>query len=422
MIMIWQMDVKTVFLNGSIEEELYMVQPEGFVDPENAGKVCKLQRSIYGLKQASRSWNLRFDEVIKGFGFVQNLEETCIYKKMSGSSVVFLALYVDDILLIGDDVELLNSVKEYLNSKFSMKDLGEAAYVLGIKIYRDRSRRLLALSQSTYLDKILKRFGMEKAKKGSLPVIKNKTLRKAQCPVTEQDKADMTKHPYASAIGSIMYAMLSTRPDVALALSLTSRFQSNPGMAHWIAVKSILKYLNKTKEMFLVYGGCDEELGVTGYVDASFCSDPDDSKSQTGYVFKVNGGAVCWRSGKQPIVAQSTMESEYIAACEAANEAVWLRKFIIELGVFPSAQDPVILFCDNTGAIPNAKEPRSHSTAKHILRRFHVIRQYVQGGEVKICKIHTDLNVADPLTKPLLLDKHVKHQDAMGVRLLPGCN
>ena len=263
---------------------------------------------------------------------------------------------------------------------------------------------------------------MEKAKKGSLPVIKNKVLRKAQCPVTELGKAEMTKHPYASAIGSIMYAMLSTRPDVALALSLTSRFQSNPGMPHWVAVKSILKYLNKTKEMFLVYGDCEEELGVTGYVDASFCSDPDDSKSQTGYVFKVNGGAVCWRSGKQLIVAQSTMESEYIAACEAANEAVWLRKFVIELGVFPSVQDPVVLFCDNTGAIANAKEPRSHSTAKHILRRFHVIRQYVQGGDVKICKVHTDLNVADPLTKPLPLDKHEQHQLAMGVKLLPSCN
>ena len=130
---IWQMDVKTAFLNGNIEEELYMVQPEGFVNPEDVGKVCKLQRSIYGLKQASRSWNLRFDEVIKEFEFVQNKEESCIYKKLSGSSVSFLVLYVDDILLVGNDKNLLNSVKEYLNSKFSMKDLGEAAYILGIK-------------------------------------------------------------------------------------------------------------------------------------------------------------------------------------------------------------------------------------------------------------------------------------------------
>ena len=160
--------------------------------------------------------------MIKGFGFVQNAEETCIYKKMSGSSVAFLVLYVDDILLIGNDVELLKSVKEYLNSKFLMKDLGEAAYVLGIKIYHDRSKRLLALSQSTYLDKILKKFNMHLAKKGFLPVVKGKMLSTTQCLVTALEKADVDGNPYALAIGSIMYAILSTRPDVALALSLMS--------------------------------------------------------------------------------------------------------------------------------------------------------------------------------------------------------
>ena len=209
---------------------------------------------------------------------------------------------------------------------------------------------------------------------------------------------------------------------MALALSLTSRFQSNPGKDHWTAVKNILKYLRRTKDMFLVYGGCEEELGVKGYVDASFDTDPDDSKSQTGYVFMVNGGAVSWRSCKQSTVAQSTMESEYIAASEAANEAVWLRKFVIELGVFPSMRDPVNLLCDNTGAIANAKEPRSHSTAKHILRRYHVIRQYVKEGDIKICKVHMDLNVADPLTKPLPQAKHDQHLDAIGVRFLPNVN
>ena len=229
---IWQMDVKTAFLNGNIEEELYMVQPKGFVDPKDADKVCKLQRSIYGLKQASRSWNLRFDEVIKGFGFVQTYGEACIYKKVSGSSVAFLILYVDDILLIGNDIELLKSVKDYLNSKFSMKDLGEAAYILGIKIYRDRSRRLIGLSQSTYLDKILKKFRMDESKKGFLPMLQGKTLSKTQSPATAEDREVMNKIPYASAIGSIMYAMLCTRPDVAHAISLTSRYQSDPGLEH----------------------------------------------------------------------------------------------------------------------------------------------------------------------------------------------
>ncbi|KAK1629912.1 hypothetical protein QYE76_004227 [Lolium multiflorum] len=412
---IWQMDVKTAFLNGDIEEELYMIQPKGFVDPKNDGKVCKLQRSIYGLKQASRSWNLRFDRVIKDFGFIRTHGEACIYKKVSGSSVAFLILYVDDILLIGNDIELLSSVKGYLNKSFSMKDLGEAAYILGIKIYRDRSRRLIGLSQSTYLDKILKKFRMDESKKGFLPMLPGKVLSKTQGPATADERERMSKIPYASAVGSIMYAMLCTRPDIAHAVSLTSRYQSDPGMEHWTAVKNILKYLKRTKDMFLCYGG-DQELVVTSYTDASWNTDPDDSKSQSGYVFILNGAAVSWSSSKQCTVAKSSTESEYIAASEASSEAVWMKRFIVELGVVPSALDPLVIYCDNTGAIANAKEPRSHKKLKHIKLRFHSIREYIEDGEVEICKVHTDLNVADPLTKALPRAKHDQHQNAMGVR------
>src|SRR3954463_1161907 len=194
-----------------------------------------------------------------------------------------------------------------------MKDLGEAAYILGIKIYRDRSNRLLALSQRTYLEKFLKKFKMDNSKRGLLPVIKGVKLSVTQCTATAKEREEMSSKPYASAIGSIMYAMLCTRPDLALAISLTNRFQSNPGMDHWIAVKNVLKYLRRTKDLVLVYGGCKEELAVTGYADASLGTDPDDSKSQTGYVFMLNGGVISLRTGKQSVVAQSTMESEYIA-------------------------------------------------------------------------------------------------------------
>jgi hypothetical protein len=164
------MDMKIAFLNGNLDEDVYMIQPEGFVDPINARKICKLQKSIYGLKQASRSWNIRFDEVIKGFGFHQNEEEACVYKKESGSVVVFLILYVDDILLIGNDIPMLESVKASLKKSFSMKDLGEATYILGIRIYRDRSKSLIGLSQDTYIDKVLKWFNMEQSKKWFLPM------------------------------------------------------------------------------------------------------------------------------------------------------------------------------------------------------------------------------------------------------------
>ena len=277
------MDVKTAFVHENLIEDVYMIQPEGFVDPTSASKVRKLKRSIYGLRQASRSWNIRFDEVVTGFGFIKSEEDSCLYKKLSGSSIVFLILYVDDILLIGNDVSMLNSVKESLNGKFLMKDLGEVVYILGIKIYRDRSRRLLGLSQSTYIDKVLKRFNMSEAKKWFLPLSHGIRLSETQSPSTSDERSRMSRIPYASAIGSIMYAMICTRPDVAFAISLTSRYQANPGESHWAAVKTILKYLKRTKEMFLVYGG-EEELVVRGYADASFQTDRDDCRSQSGFV------------------------------------------------------------------------------------------------------------------------------------------
>ncbi|KAK8578797.1 hypothetical protein V6N12_069141 [Hibiscus sabdariffa] len=412
---IWQMDVKTAFLNGKLEEDVYMTQPEGFVAPEDARKVCKLQRSIYGLKQASRSWNLRFNEAIQEFGFVRNEDEPCVYKKFSGSIVSFLVLYVDDILIIGNDIPTLQSIKTWLSSCFSMKDLGEAAYILGVKIYRDRSRRLLGLSQSTYIDKVIKRFSMEESKRGFLPMRHGISLSKEMCPSTPQERERMSQIPYASAIGSIMYAMICTRPDLSYALSMTSRYQANPGEGHWTAVKNILKYLRRTKDVFLVYGG-EEELRIKGYTDASFQTDKDDSRSQSGFVFCLNGGAVSWKSSKQDTVADSTTEAEYIAASEAAKEAVWIKKFMTELGVIPSISDAVDLYCDNNGAIAQAKEPRSHQRSKHILRCFHLIREIIDRGDVEICKVNMDDNIADPLTKPLAQQKHDRHTKSLGIR------
>ena len=169
--------------------------------------------------------------------------------------------------------------------------------------------------------------------------------------------------------------------------------------------------------MFLVYGG-EEELIVTGYTDASFQTDKDDSKFQSGYVFTMNGGAISWKSSKQETVANSTTEAKYIAASEAAKEGVWIRKFLIKLGVFPNVSSPLDLYCDNSGAIAQAKEPRNHQKSKHVMRRFHLIREFIERGEIKICKIHTDLNVSDPLTKPLPQPKHEAHTRAMGIRYI----
>jgi hypothetical protein len=194
------MDVKISFLNGNLTEDVYITQPEGFIDPKHAGKICKLQKSIYGLKQASQSWNLCFDEVVKGVGFIKDVEEPCVYKKVSGSALVFLVLYVDDILLIGNDIPMIEAVKSSLRKSFSMKNLGEVAYILGIKIYRDRSNRLIGLSQDAYIDKILNQFNMQDPKKGFLPVSHGITFSKKHCPTNPDEHERMRVIPYALAI------------------------------------------------------------------------------------------------------------------------------------------------------------------------------------------------------------------------------
>ncbi|KAJ9544943.1 hypothetical protein OSB04_024650 [Centaurea solstitialis] len=306
----------------------------------------------------------------------------------------------------------------WINLKQSRKTPTEAAYILGIKIYRNRSKRLIGLSQSTYIDKILKRFRMDESKKGFIPMQHGIVLSKTQCPVSSEDQDKMKSVPYASAIGSIMYAMLCTRPDVAYSVSVTSRYQQNPGEPHWVAVKNILKYLRRTKEMFLVFGGSEDEISVTGYSDASFQTDRDDFRSQSGYVFTLNGGAISWKSSKQDTIADSTTEAEYIAACDAAKEAVWLRNFLSDLRVVASISRLIDIFCDNSGAVAQAKEPREHHKSRHVLRKYHLIREIIGRGDVRICKIPTENNVADPLTKPLAREKHEAHVNSIGMQYL----
>ncbi|GJX87721.1 retrotransposon protein, putative, ty1-copia subclass [Tanacetum coccineum] len=207
------MDIKTTFLNGYLDEDIYMVQPEGFIGHNHPKKVCKLQRSIYGLKQASRSRNKRFDEEIKRFGFTQNLDEPCVYQKASGSNVTFLILYVDDIIIMGNHIPSLQSVKDYLGRCFAI----EAAFILGIKIYSDKSKRLNELGQNAYMDKILKRYRMDNSKRGHILMQERLDLNKTQGASTPEKVKHMQNIPYASAVGSIMYAVRCTRPDVVFA-------------------------------------------------------------------------------------------------------------------------------------------------------------------------------------------------------------
>uniref|UniRef100_A0A8R7JZD3 Retrovirus-related Pol polyprotein from transposon TNT 1-94 n=1 Tax=Triticum urartu TaxID=4572 RepID=A0A8R7JZD3_TRIUA len=285
-----QMDVKTAFLNGMLEEEIYMNQPEGFVERGNEGKVCKLNRSIYGLKQASRQWYILFDNAITSYGFSMTEGDHCIYFKIMGNKFVLLSLYVDDILIASNDKSTLMEVKTWLSSKFDMKDMGEASYVLGVEIRRDRRKRMLGLSQKAYLNNVLQRFSMENCKPVRVPILRGAKLSEEMCAKTPEEKKQMSNILYSSALGSLMYAMLFTRPDICHAVGLLSRYQVNPGPEHWKQIRNTLRYVKGTMDYFLCFNG--HNLQLQGFTDADWQGDLDDRKSTSDYLFTLAGGAI----------------------------------------------------------------------------------------------------------------------------------
>ena len=404
-----QMDVKTAFLNGDLNEEVYMIQPEGFVANDSGKLVCRLKKSIYGLKQASRQWYLKFHSVVTSYGFVENKVDQCIYCKVSGRKFIFLILYVDDILLASSDLGLLHETKRMLSNNFDMKDLGEASFVLGIEIHRNRSCRLLGLSQRAYVDRVLERFSMQLCKPGIAPVCKGDKLSLAQCPQSDIEKAQMKNIPYASALGSIMYAQVCTRPDIAFATGLLGRYQSNPGHDHWVAAKKVMRYLKRTKDYMLIYKHV-QDLQLVGYSDSDFAGCQDEKKSTTGYIFKLAGGAVSWKSEKQKLIASSTMQEEFVACFSATTQAIWLRNLIKELTVFDFVNRPIQLYCDSNSAVLFINNNRGLKGSKHMEVKYLTIKEKVQNGDVAVEHISTDDMIADPLTKglrPCVFERHV---------------
>ena len=409
-----QMDVKTAFLNGELEEEVYMKQPEGFSSSRGEHLVCKLKKSIYGLKQASRQWYLKFHDVISSFEFVENIMDQCIYQKVSGSKICFLILYVDDILLATNDKGLLYEVKQFLSENFDMKDMGDASYVIGIKIHRDRFQGILGLSQETYINKVLERFRMKDCSPSIAPIVKGDKFNLNQCPRNDLEREQMKNIPYASAVGSLMYAQVCTRPDIAFVVGMLGRYQSNPGVDHWKAAKKVLRYLQGTKDYMLTYRRT-ENLEVIGYSDSDYAGCIDSLKSTSGYVFMLASGAVSWRSAKQTLIATSTMEAEFVSCFEATSHGVWMKSFISGLRIVDSISKPLRMYCDNSAAVFMAKNNKSGSRSKHIDIKYLAIRERVKDKTVVIEHISTELMIADPLTKGMPPLKFKDHVDRMGL-------
>lgn len=402
---IHQMDVKTAFLNGELEEEIYMEQPEGFVAPGNEKKVCRLVKSLYGLKQAPKQWHEKFDKTMLSNGFKINECDKCVYIKNAPNEYVIICLYVDDMLIMGNNSKVISSTKKMLTKHFDMKDMGVADVILGIKISKTSDG--LSLSQSHYVETILKKFKAYDDKPVKSPVDLGIYLAKNTGePVSQLE--------YSRVIGSLMYITNCTRPDIAYIVNKLSRFTSNPSVVHWKALNRVLRYLRHTVEYGLHYSKYPAVL--EGYTDANWISDTKDSKSTSGYVFTIGGGAVSWKSSKQTCIARSTMESEFIALDKAGEEAEWLRNFLEEIPCWEKPVSAINIHCDNQSAIARAQNSMYNGKSRHIRRRHNTIKQLISNGIISINYVKSKENLADPLTKGLARDQVYHLSRGMGLK------
>ncbi|GJS62003.1 zinc finger, CCHC-type containing protein [Tanacetum coccineum] len=351
-LVIHQMDVKTAFLNGDLDEEIYMKQPEGFVMPGHESKVCKLKKSLYGLKQAPKQWHLKFDDVVLSNGFSLNQADKCVYSKFdSCGKGVIICLYVDDMLIFGTDQDQVNKTKEFLSSNFDMKDPGEAEVILGIRIKRGNNS--ISISQSHYIEKILKKFNFVNCS----PV----------CTLVDP----------------------TVKPDIAFVVGKLSRYTSTPSALQWQA---------------------------RGYSDASWINNMEDHSSTSGWVFLLGGGAISWASKKQTCITSSTMESEFVALAAASNEAEWLRDLIYEIPLWPKPISTISIRCDSATTLAKAYSQVYNGKSRHLGVRHSMIRKLIMNGVIYVKFINTQLNLADYLTKGLARDLVRKAAIGMGLK------
>ena len=405
--------MKSAYLNGEFAEGevVWMKPPPGFSSAYKGVRALRIRRPIYGLKQSARRWYEKFVGIFKKLGFtVCGADPGAFYRRTPGPIIVII--HVDDCTIGAPYVTLIEDFKRRIVEFVDISDLGELHWLLGIEIRRVREKRILTLSQGAYIDTIIRRFNFEDLKPVTTPLDPNVELTTEQAPQTSYDMAKMRDIPYREAVGSLMYAAMGTRPDIAFAVSLLSRFATSPGPAHWEAVKRVFRYLKGTRELRLTYGP-EGEFDLKGYGDADGNSQSD-RHAISGNVFILFGGAISWFSKRQEIIALSTTEGEYVAATHAAKEALWLRKLFAEL--FKPLEEPTTLYCDNQSAIALTKDDQFHARTKHIDIRFHFIRLVCQKGYVRLIYCPTAEMTADILTKALPSLK-VKHfANALGLR------
>ena len=391
-----QVDIKTAFLYGELDETIFLKLPDG--------SLHQLQRALYGLKQAGRQWYSRFNKSLEAFGLKRLHGDPCCYHKRTETETLIVMVHVDDAIITGTKPESIRALKTALRKEYELKDLGPIKHCLGWEVSRNRQRRLLTINQRQYIIDLLRTYDV-KTKTKSVPA-SDITLRPTGPHESKLDK------PYMELLGAVLYIANSTRPDLSYAVSELSRYSSNPSITHWNELNRILYYLNETQSHGLVFRGTQSPI-IHGFVDASYARCPATRKSRHGALLIHSGGAVDWRSKMQTVVATSSMEAEYIGLCAAVKMATWLKSCMDELSL--SRQSRIIIGMDNQSAMIFAEEQIVQDRSKHIDIKFHYTREQIQKGLIGLKYIPTNRLPADALTKPLPKTKLRIYRKEMGI-------
>ncbi|CAH9141419.1 unnamed protein product [Cuscuta epithymum] len=398
-----QLDVNNAFLHGDLSEDVYMRLPQGFAKKDDT-RVCKLQKSLYGLRQASRNWYHKFTQALVGIGFRQSRADHSLFIFQKGLVHTFALIYVDDVILAGNDSSHIDSIKHYLDTKFSIKDLGKLKYFLGIEVAR--SPEGFVLSQRKYTLDILDESGNLAGRPSLFPMEQNLKLR-------PDDGSPLVDAPsYRRLIGRLLYLTV-TRPDIVYSVSQLSQFLGAPRQSHFDAAIRVLRYLKSTPGQG-IFLSSDHDFTLTGYCDADWAGCSFTRRSSTGYLITIGASPISWRTKKQSVVSRSSAEAEYRAMAVTVSEILWLRWLLRDLTIYQKG--PTLLYCDNQAARHIALNPVFHERTKHVEMDCHFVRERVASNEIQPQYISTTNQVADIFTKALGTDRFHFLRSKLGVR------
>jgi len=403
-----------LFYKENYLKKIYVTQPEGFEIKNKEHYVYRLNKAIYGLKQSGRAWNNKLHSALLDIGLQRSSRDHCVYFDVNKRKIIIVAAYVDDLLIFTNDADEKKRLKQELMKRFKIKDLGPIKNCLGIRITRDQKNGKLTLDQQKYTKEILSKFNMLNCNPIYTPLEYKLNLLSGS-KETQHEDSTSSKIPYQEAVGSLMYLSQCTRPDITYAISYLSRFNQNPNQTHWKSVKRVLRYLKATINYKLEFS-TDQEGSIIGFCDADWAGNLEDRRSVTGYIFNYQNGSISWASKRQPTIAISTTEAEYMSLAAATQEAIWLRDFLYEIMSLREKPAPMRINCDNRSAIELSKTGNYKPRTKHIDVKHHFVREKIDNNIINVQHISSEHMIADILTKSLPLATHKKLLISLGLK------